>query len=126
MPNILKDALNSINGIIKNQTIKILKYDVENVNGMPQEQLKESIITSAHIQPITPNELAKYTDSTIDSSNCYKAFLIGDNITLFNSILDNLEKTYIEYNNKVFKIYAKKDWSLNGWICVYMSMSKNT
>ena len=34
MPNILADALNSIQGLIKNQSIEIFTFQVENVGGL--------------------------------------------------------------------------------------------
>ena len=70
MPNILADALNSIQGLIKNQSIEIFTYEIKNVSGLPKETITKTLETFAHIQPITPNELKKFTDSTIDSAEC--------------------------------------------------------
>lgn len=123
MPNILSDALNSIQGLIKNQNINIFTYEVKNINGLPKETLTKKLNTSAHIQPITPNELKKFTDSTIDSIECYKFFILGNNAELLSSLNIPLEKSYFEWNTRAFKIYAKKDWHLNGWICLYATLS---
>ena len=123
MPNILADALNSIQGLIKNQSIEIFTYEVENVNGLPKETIKNNVMAFAHIQPITPSELKKLTDSTTDSIECYKVFLMGDKGFLINSLKLPLEQSYIKWNDKLLKLYAKKDWVLNGWVCLYATIS---
>ena len=123
MPNILADALNSIQSLIQNQKISIYTYSIENNNGLPMETLKKIHSTSAHIQPITPNELKKYTDSTIDSSLCYKFFIVGNEAKITNSLDLPLEKSYIKWGDKNYKIYAKKDWHLNGWIVIMATLT---
>lgn len=123
MPNILADALNSIQGLIKNQSIEIFTYEIKNVSGLPKETITKTLETFAHIQPITPNELKKFTDSTIDSAECYKFFIMGDNAELINSLNLPLKKSYFKWNDRAYKIYAKKDWSLNGWVCLYATLS---
>ena len=44
MQNILMDALNSIQGLIKNQSIEIFTYEIENVNGLPKEMIKNNVL----------------------------------------------------------------------------------
>lgn len=123
MLNVLAHALNSMQGLIANQKTDIFTYEVKNENGLPKETVKKYLSAFAHIQPITPTELKKYTDSTIDTAQCYKFFILGDNAVIINSLNLPLEKSYFLWNEKVYKIYAKKDWSLNGWICLYATIS---
>lgn len=123
MLNVLAHALNSMQGLIANQKTDIFTYEVKNENGMPKETIKKYLSVFAHIQPITPTELKKYTDSTIDTAQCYKFFILGDNAVIINSLNLPLEKSYFLWNEKIYKIYAKKDWSLNGWICLYATIS---
>ena len=123
MLNVLAHALNSMQGLIANQKTDIFTYEVKNENGLPRETIKKYLSAFAHIHPITPTELKKYTDSTIDTAQCYKFFILGDNAVIINSLNLPLEKSYFLWNEKVYKIYAKKDWSLNGWICLYATLS---
>lgn len=126
MANILADALNAIQSLIKNQRIDIYTYELKNENGLPMETLTKQKATSAHIQPITPNELKKYTDSTIDSSLCYKFFIMGNEAKILNSLDLPLEKSYIRWADNNYKIYAKKDWHLNGWIVIFATLTQDS
>ena len=58
--NILKNALNHIQAVIQNQKIVIINEVITNNNGFANVESAE-LETIAHIQPITPFEIAKIT-----------------------------------------------------------------
>lgn len=115
MVNLLANALPYIQGLIKNEKIKIVNKYIENVNGFANE-FDLSLETIAHVQPVNPSELVKLTSGTLDSNSYYKFWIIGD----LANVLNSLNKTDCEiiYKNQRFSIFSKEDWSPNGWIMV--------
>lgn len=120
--NLLVNALSGVNGLIQNQEIRIIINHLSTDKGYP------NLLTTAvtpHISHIQPLELAneyKNTDSTIDSVKKYRIYLLGDKINLINSQIDNADEYLIEWGKINLKPYAKEDWSLNGWICIYATL----
>ena len=72
--------------------------------------------TIAHIQPVTPFEIAKLTDSTIDSPAIYRFYFLDDLANVLNSL--ESKTSLIKWGDKLFRVNAKSDWSQNGWIKV--------
>ena len=118
--NILDSALNQINSLVALQKINIETYEIQNLFGMANEVLLRSEVLYTHIQPITPQELKKFSDSTIDSINTFKFFFSGNQASVLHSFNQKLENSYIVWNEKKYKVYAIRDWFLqNGWVAVY-------
>lgn len=124
--NILESALNNVNGLISNQKIELFKIEIENVNGLASEVLKEKLELYAHIQPITSVEMKKITESTLDSNQCYKIFFINEKAKILSSFNQKIETTYIKWQDKILKAYALRDWYLqNGWLALYVTITND-
>ncbi len=121
MINLLSNALPYLQGLIKNEKIKIVNKYIENVNGFSQE-FNLSLEAVAHIQPVNPKELIKLTSGTLDSNSYYKFWIIGD----LANVLNSLNKTDCEiiYKDKTYSVFSKEDWSQNGWIMVIGSLKE--
>ncbi|ALW15613.1 hypothetical protein HW053_001481 [Campylobacter jejuni] len=121
MINLLSNALPYLQGLIKNEKIKIVNKYIENVNGFSQE-FNLSLEAVAHIQPVNPKELIKLTSGTLDSNSYYKFWIIGD----LANVLNSLNKTDCEiiYKNEKYSVFSKEDWSQNGWIMVIGSLKE--
>lgn len=113
--NLLNEAMPAILGLIPKQNIKIINKSLENVNGFPQEVITE-IETFAHIQPVNPAELVKLTSGTLDSTNYYRFYMIGN----LAQVLSSVSKIDAEilWGESSFRVFSKEDWALNGWIMV--------
>ena len=116
--NLLNEAIPALQGLIKSQAISIINKEIQNVNGFPQETISE-IETFAHIQPMNPAELTKLTSGTLDSTNYYKFYIIGDLAKILSSV--SKADCEIVWNDSNFRVFYKEDWSLNGWIMVIAS-----
>ena len=120
MINILNEAIKAIdNMLIKNQLITIKNYDISNVEGSPYYNLIDEINVSCNIQPFTPREIKKLTDSTIDTIFNYKFFILKNDANLLNSKL--LRQSLIVWKEKEFRVFGIRDWRHNssGWLCLY-------
>ena len=111
--NILQNALGHITSLISNQKIKIITEKAINHNGFSVMHSRE-IETIAHIQPVTPQEVEKITESTLGSIAIYRFYFLKD----LGSVLSflNNENSLIIWGERTFKAHAKSDWSQNGWI----------
>ena len=124
--NILNNALNHITTLIANQLITLEVYEIQSEYGMASKVLSVSKDLYSHIQPISPFELKKYTDSTLDSNKAYKFFFCDDNAKVIHSLDLPLQDSVIKWNDKHYKIYAIRDWFIqNGWVAVYATLSEN-
>lgn len=124
--NVLQLALNNIETLIQNQNVIISTYQKQNINGVITDTNLVQTNVYCHIQPITPNELKKITDSTIDSSECYKLFFLNDDAKVINSLDLKIKSSSIVWGSKELNVYGIRDWFIqNGWVCVYASL-KNT
>lgn len=122
--NLLANALNTIQTLIPSEPITLIISNIENRKGFQHTQTQEITNIYAHIQPITPAELKKYTDSTLDSNMCYKFYFIGKHAQVLNSIA-NLSTTQIKWQDKTLTTYAVKDWyRQNGWVAIYATISQ--
>lgn len=122
--NLLANALNTIQTLTPSEPITLIISSIENRKGFQHTTKQEITNIYAHIQPITPAELKKYTDNTIDSNMCYKFYFIGKHAQVLNSIA-NLNATEIKWRNKTLKTYGVKDWYLqNGWVAIYATISQ--
>ena len=123
--NILSNALNTIQTLIPSEPVTLIISNIENKKGFTHTSGQELTNIYAHIQPITPAELKKYTDSTLDSNMCYKFYFIGKQAQILNSVL-NLKTTQIKWRDKLLNTYAIKDWYLqNGWVEIYATIAEN-
>ena len=113
--NILKNALNHIQALIQNQKIVIINEVITNNNGFANVESVE-LETIAHIQPVSPFEIAKITGSTIDSPSIYRFYFLDDLANVLNSL--ESKSSLIRWNDKLFRVNAKSDWSQNGWVKV--------
>lgn len=113
--NILKNALNHIQTLIQNQKIVIINEKITNINGFANVESVE-LETIAHIQPISPFEIAKITGSTIDSPSIYRFYFLDDLANVLNSL--ESKSSLIRWGEKLYRVNAKSDWSQNGWIKV--------
>lgn len=119
MINLLSNALPYLQGLIKNEKIKIVNKYIENVNGFSKE-FNLSLEAVAHVQPVNPKELIKLTSGTLDSNSYYKFWIIGDLANVLNSL--NKTDCEIVYKNEKYSVFSKEDWSQNGWIMVIGSL----
>lgn len=114
--NVLETALKSIQTLIPNETIEILKeVNFRNESGFSIREI-ERIQTAAQIQPVKEQELKELAGGVLGADNCYKFYLMKNQIEILNFI--SQEQCYISWRNEVFKIYQKMDYSGNGWIKV--------
>ena len=111
--NILQNALNHITALIRNQKIKIITEKAINHNGFSVLHSRE-IETIAHIQPVTPQEAEKITESTLGSIAIYRFYFLKDLGSVLSSL--NNENSLIIWGERTFKAHAKSDWSQNGWV----------
>lgn len=122
--NLLANALNTIQTLTPSEPITLIISNIENRKGFQHTSTQEISNIYAHIQPITPAELKKYTDSTLDSNMCYKFYFIGKHAQVLNSIA-NLNATEIKWRDKTLKTYGAKDWYLqNRWVVIYATISQ--
>ena len=111
--NILQNALNHITALIRNQKIKIITEKAINHNGFSVMHSRE-VETIAHIQPVTPQESERITESTLGSIAIYRFYFLKDLGSVLSSL--NNENSLIIWGERTFKAHAKSDWSQNGWI----------
>ena len=111
--NILQNALSHITTLISNQKIKIITEKAINHNGFSVMHSRE-VETIAHIQPVTPQETERITESTLGSVAIYRFYFLKDLGSVLSSL--NNENSLIIWGERTFKAHAKSDWSQNGWI----------
>ena len=111
--NILQNALNHITSLVSNQKIKIITEKAINHNGFSVMHSRE-VETIAHIQPVTPQETERITESTLGSVAIYRFYFLKDLGSVLSSL--NNENSLIIWGERTFKAHAKSDWSQNGWI----------
>lgn len=114
--NVLETALKSIQTLIPNETIEILKeVNFRNESGFSIREIAR-IQTAAQIQPAKEQELKELAEGVLGADSCYKFYLMKNQIEILNFI--SQEQCYISWENDIFKIYQKMDYSGNGWIKV--------
>lgn len=120
--NVLLEALEGVSDLIPYQEIKILTKKQIIEDGFPQTvETEESAF--AHIQPLSPFEVAKLTDSTLDSRSYYRFWILDNLVEVLNML--NQTQSFIIFNNRKLEIFSKNDWSANGWIEVIGTEVKN-
>lgn len=120
--NLLNEALPSIQGLIKNQKITIKTLKIENVRGFSYVSADE-VETIAQIQPLTPFDIEKITQGTLDSKSFFNFWIFGNLAKVLNSL--NYTDCEIIWGKRVFSVFSKDDWSQNGWIKV-IATEKNS
>ncbi|WP_416861555.1 hypothetical protein [Helicobacter ganmani] len=114
--NVLETALKSIQTLIPNETIEILKeVNFRNESGFSIREIAR-IQTAAQIQPAKEQELKELAEGVLGADSCYKFYLMKNQIEILNFI--SQEQCYISWRNDIFKIYQRMDYSGNGWIKV--------
>lgn len=123
--NILNNALNHISTIAPLQQIILQTFEIQNMFGMSKEVLTKEVSLFSHIQPITPFEIKKYTDFTLDSNKTFKFFFSDDNAKIIHSFDNILANSYLVWLEKKYKIYAIRDWYIqNGWVAAYGTLNE--
>ena len=120
--NVLLEALEGVSDLIPYEPIKIISYSQTIVDGFP-EDVETETNSFSHIQPLTPFEKKKITDSTLDSKSCYKFYILDNLVEVLNGL--NQTDSYIIWDNRKFNIFSKNDYSANGWIQVIGAEIKN-
>ncbi len=113
--NVLLESLEGASDLIKYAPIEMTSRKQTIVDGFP-EYTEVKTNSFSHIQPLTPFEKKKSTDSTLDSKSCYKFYILDNLVEVLNGL--NQTDCYITWNNRKFNIFSKDDWSANGWIKV--------
>lgn len=114
--NVLETALKSIQTLIPNEQIEILKeVNFKNESGFAIRKLAR-LQLAAQIQPAKEQELKELAEGVLGVDSCYKFYLPGNNIDILNFI--NNEQCFIHWKNDIFKVYQKMDYSGNGWVKV--------
>ena len=111
--NVLNEALLSVSDLSPTQNIQITNQLMQNVNGFPTVT-ETSLDTFAHVQPMSPFQLAKIGVADVGSSSFYRFWIIGNLAEAVNYLNNTTSK--VKWDNRTFDIYSKADWSLNGWI----------
>ena len=127
--NVLQTALSSIQTLIPNEQIEILKeVNFKNESGFAIRELARLQLT-AQIQPAKEQELKELAEGILGVDSCYKFYLMGNQAEILN-FLSN-EQCFIHWKNNVFKVYQKMDYSGNGWVkvlgvlyCTYKEFEK--
>lgn len=120
--NLLNEALPSIQGLIKNQKITIKTLKIENVRGFSYVSADE-VETIAQIQPLTPFDIEKITQGTLDSKSFFNFWIFGNLAKVLNSL--NYTDCELVWGKRVFSVFSKDDWSQNGWVKV-IATEKNS
>ena len=114
--NVLATALNSIQTLIPNQQIELIKEEnFHNENGFAIRNLKR-LNLYAQIQPAKEQELKELAEGVLGADSCYKFYLIGNQVEILNFITQ--EQCFISWKENIYKVYQKMDYSGNGWIKV--------
>lgn len=120
--NVLLEALEGVGDLIAPVPIIIEKEEQILTNGFPVTT-STTYDTYAHIQPLTPFEITKLTDSSLDSRSFFRFWILGDLIKVLNML--NQTMCSITFENRKFTIFSKDDWVGNGWIEVVGTEVKN-
>lgn len=122
MINVLERALTSISSVTPPVEVEIVSYETRIEMGVVYDNLEKRSKMQAHIQPITPQELKKYTDSTTDLARTYKFFFLANDARLLSSLQIQKGKSVIIFDGREYSVFGVRDWfSQNGWVCVYAS-----
>lgn len=122
--NVLDNALSLIPNLIPSQDIRIISDSGSIVNGVMRPNTKE-IDLIGHIQPLSEMDLKVIADGVVSSTAYYRVFSIGNNLELARSMLNESREVWVLWNEYKYFVFAKQDWSLNGWIEFNMALIDN-
>lgn len=115
--NILAKAISQVGSLYPSKMITIRNETSELFNGIDIKKSVE-IVTVANIQQLKPSEVKAF-DTYTDSFECLRFYILGSDIKIVASALENnFTSASIIYNNKTYKVYYREDWSLNGWVII--------
>lgn len=114
--NVLKIALSQVGNLIASQNIEICNEASSIENGIARLNQAETIEAIAHLQPLNDREIKEIAQGVGSAIEYYRIFILGDNLDVVKSALNQNKKSYVFWNGKKFLVYSVKDWSLNGWI----------
>jgi hypothetical protein len=121
--NVLNEALNGVSTLMPLQKITLITQRRELVKGFTQTTT-DKVDAVAHIQPLTPSEVAKIGGGEVLNAKIAQKFYIrGDNAQILSS-LHNAD-TLIEWDGKQWQAYSKDDYSLNGWVKIIATAVQN-
>lgn len=124
MINVLERALTSISSVTPQVEVEIVSYETRIEMGVVYDNLESRAKLWAHMQPITAQELAKYTDRTLDLARTYKFFFLQENARILSSLQIAKGKSKLIYDGRELIVYGVRDWQKqNGWVCVYASQT---
>ena len=113
--NVLQQAINAIAAVYPSSQIIIKNAKSELINGVDFKNGSE-ITTMANIQQLKASEISDKT-TYVDSYDYRRFFILGDDSRLVSSaLLDSSVTSEIHYNNRVYTLFYKEDWSNNGWV----------
>ena len=122
MSNVLASAMPHIGRLVAPREVEIVSYEIRIEMGVVYDNLEKRSKMQAHIQPITPQELKKYTDSTTDLARTYKFFFLANDARLLSSLQIQKGKSVIIFDGREYSVFGVRDWfAQNGWVCVYAS-----
>lgn len=119
--NVLEVALSQVQNLILNQKVAIEKRTSIIDRGVARPLIEE-IEVIAHLQPMSPQEIKSIADGVFSAQAYYRAWIIGDKLDLALSALSQNKEATIIWNSKNYAVFAKQDWSLNGWIECYLAL----
>lgn len=123
MFNLLANSFRAINSVWKSEKVTLELVGTSIQKGILQRGQIETLEAIAIIQAENPTEMS-LQDNKQDSVDLYSIWIIGDNLKLIYSKLRSNQESYVIWNSKRYKVYAKSDYSNNGWIECKMSMVK--
>ena len=113
--NLLETALAGIQGLISNQSISICSKKQVIEDGFPKTTSK-TIDTFAHIQPLGSSQRQMQDGLFVNAEISYKFYIVG-NLAEVGDFLQNQNATIL-WNGVEYEIFAKENWTQNGWIKV--------
>lgn len=124
MNNVLLSAISAISNTYPSSLITIKKQSSEIINGVDFKK-EVSITTIASVQMLKGSEVV--AGVTYSNANDYRRFyILGSDIHLVSSALKHdYINSKIMFENRLYNVYYKEDWSLNGWLICDAVCSKD-
>lgn len=122
--NVLHKAIPLVSRLIPNTSVMITAtITIKNRDeGLPRIESIDSLSIYAHVQPVTPAELKKFSISTVDSTRCYKLYISRQQVTVLSSFMKKKAdftvsfKDPVDGNNYDHKLINSNNWHDNGWL----------
>lgn len=123
MINVLERALTSISSVTPPVEVEIVTHETRVEMGVVYDTLAKRTKLWAHLQPVTPSELKKYSDSTLDLARVCKFFFLENEARVLSALQLEKSKSVVIYDGREYGVFGVRDWfAQNGWVCVYASL----